>query len=465
MKRRILIVDDEEIFLVQLKMVLKGMGLEISTARNGADALQKLGERNFNIVVTDLKMPGMDGLQLLENIRKSYPHIYVVIVTAYGEIPQVVQAMKLGAYDFIQKPFDINLLELSLKKILQTHALMEENVSLRREVEERYDFHQIVGKNHRMKRVYELITLAAESDTTTLIRGETGTGKELVAKAIHYHSTRKKKPLITVNCAAIPETLLESELFGHEKGAFTGAHNQKIGSFELAQQGTLFLDEIGDCPLSIQGKLLRFLQEKEIRRVGGNRIIKVDARVISATNQNLEECVKQGKFREDLYYRINVLFINLPPLRERLDDIPLLVSHFLKKYGDPRSGGIKNVSPEALNSLFRYHWSGNIRELENTIEKSVLIEKGPTIQRFDFSPISEANSFSMQANPPLPLDTSVPFREMKKGLIYAWESEYLKAVLSKNRGNITLAAKQAGLNYKTFYEKLVRYGLDRKEFL
>lgn len=465
MKRRILIVDDEEIFLAQIKMALKGIGLEISTARNGIEALQKLEERDFNIVVTDLKMPGMDGLQLLDNIRKSYPHIYVVIVTAYGDIPQVVQAMKLGAYDFIQKPFDINLLELSLKKILQTHALIEENVSLRREIEERYDFHQIVGKNHRMKRVYELITLAAESHTTTLIRGETGTGKELVAKAIHYNSLRKKSPLVTVNCAAIPETLLEAELFGYEKGAFTGAHTQKIGSFELAHQGTLFLDEIGDCPLSTQGKLLRFLQEKEIRRVGGNKIIKVDARVISATNQNLEEWVKQGKFREDLYYRVNVLSIHLPPLRERLDDIPLLASHFLKKFGDPRSREIKNISSEALNSLFRYHWPGNIRELKNTIEKSVLIEKGPTIQQFDFSPISTANPLYKQANLPLPLDTSMTFMEMKKGLIHAWESEYLKAVLSKNRGNITLAAKQAGLNYKTFYEKLVKYGVDRKEFL
>ncbi|RJP58920.1 MAG: sigma-54-dependent Fis family transcriptional regulator [Deltaproteobacteria bacterium] len=465
MKRRILIVDDEEIFLVQLKMALKGMGLEISTARNGTDALHKLEQKDFNIVLTDLKMPGMDGLQLLENIRKSYPHIYVVIVTAYGEIPQVVQAMRLGAYDFIQKPFDINLLELSLKKILQTHALMEENVSLRREVEERYDFHQIVGKNHRMKRVYELITLAAGSDTTTLIRGETGTGKELVAKAIHYHSPRKKKPLITVNCVAIPETLLESELFGHEKGAFTGAHNRKIGSFELADQGTLFLDEIGDCPLPLQGKLLRFLQEKEIRRVGGNRIINIDARVISATNQNLEEWVKQGKFREDLYYRINVLSIHLPPLRERLDDIPFLASHFLKKYGDLFGKGVKDVSPEALNSLFQYHWPGNIRELENVIEKSVVTEKGATIQRFDLSSISEASPFSRQTNLPLPLDTGMPFREMKEGLIHAWESEYLKASLSKNRGNITQAARQSGLNYKTFYEKLVKYGLERKEFL
>ncbi|MDY6853986.1 MAG: sigma-54 dependent transcriptional regulator [Thermodesulfobacteriota bacterium] len=464
MKRRILIVDDEEIFLIQLKIALKGMGVEISTAQSGVEALEKLEETHFDIVLTDLKMPKMNGLELLEKTKEAHPNICVVIITGHGEVSQAVQAMKLGAYDFIQKPFDINLLELSLKKILATQDLIQENVSLRKEIEERYDFHQIVGKNHKMKRVYELITLASQTDTNTLILGETGTGKELVAKAIHYHSPRRKKPMITVNCAAIPEALLESELFGHEKGSFTGAHNQRIGSFELAHQGTLFLDEIGDLPLSIQGKLLRSLQEKEIRRVGGNKNIKLDVRILLATNQNLEELVREKKYREDLYYRINVLSIHLPPLRDRLDDIPLLAAHFLRKSATLSSREVKVLSHKALNSLFCHHWPGNVRELENLIEKAVLLEKGETIRSFDFIAPSWENAFPDETTLPLTINTSLPFKETKERLIQRMEREYLKEMLSKNRGNITQSAKQAGLNYKTFYEKLAKYSLDSKKF-
>jgi two-component system response regulator HydG len=464
MKKRILIVNDEEALLVQLKDVLKGMGMDIYTAQNGIEALHKLAERNFNIVLADLKMPKMDGLQLLENIKKSYPNTYVVIMSDFGQIPQAVKAMKLGAYDFIQKPFDIDLLRLSLKKLLQTQDIIEENISLRKEVEEKYDFHHIVGKNYKMRKIYELITLAAEKDTTTLIWGETGTGKELIAKAIHYHSPRKKKSLIIVNCPAIPESLLESELFGHEKGSFTGAHTQRIGRFELAHQGTILLDEIGDFPLSMQGKLLRFLQDKEIRRVGGRDTLNLDVRILLATNRNLEELVSQGKFREDLYYRVNVLSISIPPLRERVDDIPLLAEHFLKKYAGLHNREENNISADAMNSLIQYPWPGNVRELENVIEKAVLLNKGETIDRFDLSILQKIPLYFGEADMYMPVETDLPYKEIKERLLNNWEREYLKGVLSKNSGNITQAAKQAGLNYKTFYEKLLKHSIDRKQF-
>jgi len=464
MKKRILIVDDEDIFLDQLSVALKSMGAEIFTAKNGVEALQRLVEKDFNIILVDLRMPRMDGLELLENIKKTYPAAAVVIISGYGDIPQVVKAMKLGAYDFLQKPFDLDLLELSLKKILQTQDLIEENISLRKEVEERYDFHKIVGKNHKIQRVYELITLAAETDTTTLILGETGTGKDLVARAIHYHSPRRKSPLVTVNCCAVPESLLESELFGHEKGSFTGAHTQRIGRFESAHGGTLFLDEIGDLPSVLQGKLLRFLQEKEISRVGGNKTIRLDVRILSATNQDLAELVKQGRFRKDLYYRINVLSIELPPLRERLDDIPFLASHFLRKYGDLFNRCVDKISPEVLNSLYQYTWPGNVRELENVIEKAVLMERGETIEKLGFPIMSGTNHPFNHADSALPINTDLPFKELKESLIHKWEIEYLGALLQENKGNISRAAKQARLNYKTFYEKLVKYGFDRKQF-
>ncbi len=464
MKKRILIVDDEEIFLVQLKAALEAMGMDTFMAKDGLEALERLRKMDFAVVLADMKMPRMDGLELLEKIKKLYPHTYVVMISGHGEVSKVVKAMKLGAYDFLQKPFDLELLEISLRKIFQTQDLIEENISLRKEVEGRYDFHQIVGKNHRMREVYELISLAAETDTTTLITGETGTGKELVAKAIHYNGPRKKKPLITVNCAAIPEPLLQSELFGHEKGSFTGAHTRRLGRFELAHQGTLFLDEIGDIPFSVQGKLLRFLQEKEIRRLGGDKIMRLNVRIISATNQNLAELAKERKFREDLYYRINVLTIHLPPLRERLDDIPLLAEYFLEKYRAVLDRKVNEICPEALDSLFRYHWPGNVRELENEVEKAVLLEKGDTIRRFETLTPSGGNSLSGETSLPLPGDADLPFKQMKAEIIALWEREYLRKVLSRNRGNITRAAKEAELNYKTFYEKFVRYGFSREEF-
>lgn len=380
----ILIVDDEKNYLVVLEALLSGEGYEIITSEAAAGALETLREADIDLVITDMKMPGMNGMALLEACKKAKPDIPVIMMTAYGTIEMAVEAMKKHAYDYIQKPFENEQLKLTIKKALENSRLIKENRLLTQALSDRFKCGNMVGKSEQMLKIYDLIDKVAPSTASVLITGPSGTGKELIAKAVHYQSPRKHRPFVSVNCGALTETLLESELFGHEKGAFTGAIAMKKGRFELADEGTLFLDEVGDMPSSLQVKLLRVLQEMEFERVGGTRSITVDVRVVSASNRNIKEDVAQGRFREDLYYRLNVINIEVPPLRERLDDIPLLVKHFVEKYKGDRNDDMIKLTPEAWKALYAYGWPGNVRELENVIERAVVLHSGEMIGIEDF---------------------------------------------------------------------------------
>ncbi len=379
----ILIVDDEKNYLVVLEALLGPEGYEIMTTDNAADALRLIRDSDLDLVITDMKMPGMSGMELLEESKKIRPELPVIMMTAYGTIELAVEAMKKQAYDYITKPFQNEQLKLTIKKALENHRLARENRRLNDALLDRYRFGNIVGKSKPMLKVYDLVSRIAQSRASVLITGPSGTGKELIAKAIHYNSPRKDKPFVSINCGALTETLLESELFGHEKGAFTGAVAMKKGRFEVADGGTLFLDEVGDMPQPLQVKLLRVLQEMEFERVGGTRSIKVDVRVLSASNRNIKEDVEKGLFREDLYYRLNVMNIEVPPLRERIDDIPLLVKHFIEKYREDEGKDKIELSPEAWKALYSYSWPGNVRELENVIERAVVLSSGGKISLED----------------------------------------------------------------------------------
>ncbi|RLF60407.1 MAG: sigma-54-dependent Fis family transcriptional regulator [Thermoplasmata archaeon] len=379
----ILIVDDEKNYLVVLEALLGPEGYEIMTTDNAADALRLIRDSDLDLVITDMKMPGMSGMELLEESKKIRPELPVIMMTAYGTIELAVEAMKKQAYDYITKPFQNEQLKLTIKKALENHRLARENRRLNDALLDRYRFGNIVGKSKPMLKVYDLVSRIAQSRASVLITGPSGTGKELIAKAIHYNSPRKDKPFVSINCGALTETLLESELFGHEKGAFTGAVAMKKGRFEVADGGTLFLDEVGDMPQPLQVKLLRVLQEMEFERVGGTRSIKVDVRVLSASNRNIKEDVEKGLFREDLYYRLNVMNIEVPPLRERIDDIPLLVKHFIEKYREDEGKDKIELSPEAWKALYSYSWPGNVRELENVIERAMVLSSGGKISLED----------------------------------------------------------------------------------
>jgi DNA-binding NtrC family response regulator len=378
---KILIVDDEVNLLQSLSDVLKRKGYSVATAQNGLEALGKLKERYFNIAIVDLKMPKMGGMELLEVIKERYPQTLVVVLTGYGTIKSAVNAIKKGAHSYLTKPFRPDEIILITNKIMEEENLREENRFLRQELEKK---EEIITQNKKMRRLKELIEQVARTDATVLITGETGTGKELVARAIYQSSPRKKNLFVRVNCAALAEGVLESELFGHERGAFTDAYIQKRGRFELADRGTLFLDEIGDIPLATQVKLLRVLQEGELERVGAEETIKVDVRIIAATNQNLSQAIKEKRFREDLFYRLNVVSLELPPLRERKEDIPLLAQYLLRKHRRLNKQ-VEGISKEALDCLISYSWPGNIRELENTIERAVILAKKPLIKKEDLS--------------------------------------------------------------------------------
>jgi two-component system NtrC family response regulator len=379
----ILIVDDEKNYRVVLEALLAPEGYEIVTANGGVEAIQIVTEGDIDLVVTDMKMPGMNGMELLEACKKAKPDIPVVMMTAYGTIEMAVEAMKKQAFDYITKPFQNEQLKLTIRKALENHRLVKENRMLNQALTERFRFGNIIGKSKPMLKVFDLITKVAQTKSSVLITGASGTGKELIAKAVHYNSQRKDRPFISINCGALTETLLESELFGHEKGAFTGAVALKKGRFELADGGTLFLDEVGDMPPPLQVKLLRVLQEMEFERVGGTRTIKVDVRVLSASNRNIKEDVANEAFREDLFYRLNVIQIEVPSLRERLDDIPLLVEHFIQKYR-PEGGPRPELSPAARKTLYSYAWPGNVRELENVIERAVVLNSSGVITPEDF---------------------------------------------------------------------------------
>lgn len=374
MSATILIVDDEPNYLVILEELLTEEGYTVLTAENASKGFELASGHDVDVVVTDMKMPGIDGMAFLDSLHRLKPDVPIIMMTAYGTIEKAVEAMKKGAFDYICKPFENEEFKIIIAKAVEHYRLIRRNRELEDAIKNRYSFQNIIGKSPAMEKVFYVVEKIAPSRSTVLITGESGTGKELIAKAIHYQSPRKDKPFVSVNCGALPETLLESELFGHERGAFTGAIQQRKGRFELAHEGTLFLDEISEMPLHLQVKLLRVLQEMEFERVGGTQTIRVDVRIIAATNRDLKKEVELGRFRSDLFYRLNVVNIHLPPLRERVEDIPLLIAHFLDKYS--KEAGSKNtftVDKEAMRCLMEYHWPGNVRELENVIERAILL--------------------------------------------------------------------------------------------
>ena len=445
-KVKILVVDDEAIMRDSLRDWLGDAGYQVLTAENGSQALEVIEKGKPGIVIADLVMPGMDGIELLKRAREISAGIEVIIITAYGSIPTAITAMREGAYDYIEKPFCPEKAELLIERLAEHKGLIEENISLHQKLEERYRFENIIAKSPRMKQVIEVIKVVAKSNATVLITGESGTGKELVARAVHSQSYRKDKPFIAVSCAALPETLLESELFGHEKGSFTGAHAQRKGKFETANKGTIFLDEIGEMSANIQVHLLRVLEEKEFSRVGGNELIKVDVRVVSATNKDMKQAVADGQFREDLYYRLNVVTIELPPLRERKEDIPLLAQHFLKKFAMENQKEVTGFSPEATDFLLKYEWPGNVRELENAIERAVILAKSPYIESADLPQESLTLAQSVLSGKNL--------EEIEKG--------HIINVIDETGGNYSKAARILGISRATLYNKIRAYQLSIK---
>ncbi len=441
---RILIVDDEEIMRESLTDWLKEDGYEVLAVEDGFKALEAIQAGSWSVMLVDLKMPKMDGLEVLREVKRLQLNIPVIIITAYATVDTAVAAMKEGAYDYIIKPFNPEELALTIKKIIEHQHLLKENILLRKELSKRYQFQDIIGKSQKMQSVFELIRTVAPTKSTILIQGESGTGKEMVARAIHEASIRKDYPFIDLACGALPETLLEAELFGHEKGAFTGANFQKKGKIELADGGTLFLDEIGDISLKSQVDLLRVLQEREFRRLGGTETIKVDVRIIAATNKDLLKLVEQGKFRDDLFYRINVITITIPPLRDRKEDIPLLITHFLTKYNMETGKKIEKISEGALNMLMDYHWPGNVRELENTIEHAVVVTEGNMIMHQALPDLFKKQNF-------IQFDSKKSLDEMEK--------QHIIQVLKEHHGNISRTAEVLGINRVTLYRKIKEYNI------
>jgi DNA-binding NtrC family response regulator len=460
-KRRILIVEDEDAARQQLQHLLAAdADLHIDSTSNGKVALEWLTERNYSMVLTDLRMAGLDGMDLIREIQQRSLPVTVIVMTGDTSIHEAVEAIRLGAYDFLLKPIDLDYLRLAMKRALRERSLLDEVTNLRAQLQANYSFHNILSKNPRMHALFELIANVADSHSTVLIEGETGTGKEQVARAIHSTSSRRSAPLVAVNCAALPEGLLESELFGHEKGSFTSAVGQRRGRFEMANGGTLFLDEVGDVPAPMQAKLLRVLQERRFERVGGTETIEVDVRVIAATNRSLQGLVKEGKFREDLFYRFNVVRIDLPPLRDRTEDIPILVTHFIEKYTRPGEMP-KQLDPDAMEVLMNYNWPGNIRQLENSIERACVTTRGPTIQMQNLPsevlyPPTPALPFEINLDRPLP--------ELVKDIVATVEQEYLRKALLKTQGNVSRGARVCGLSRRCMTAKMAEYKLDKAVF-
>jgi DNA-binding NtrC family response regulator len=459
---RVLIVDDSETACKQIRLFLESdAGIAVDMASNGSDALKALDERPYSVVVTDLKMPRLDGLQLLAEVQKRGLPADVIITSGFGTVDDAVQAMRLGAVDFLTKPINLEHLKLVVQRALRERALEAEVTALREKLDEQFVFHSILSKSARMHDVFELISHVAETISTVLIYGETGTGKELVARAVHQASPRRNLPFVAVNCAALPESLLESELFGHEKGSFTGAAGQRKGRFELANLGTIFLDEIGEIPLSMQAKLLRVLQERRFERVGGTQTVETDVRVVAASNKDLLRLAKEGKFREDLYYRLNVVKIDLPRLCERAEDVPLLAQHFVQKFSRP-SAAPKTISPEAMEALIQFRWPGNIRELENAIERACVTSRDDVIRPENLPPDVLKPAPPRHRLPPV--DFSRPLSPQIAELTAAYEERYLRRALKRTHAHIGRTARLTGLSRRTITEKLALYQIDKSEF-
>ncbi|MCX7794616.1 MAG: sigma-54 dependent transcriptional regulator [Thermodesulfovibrionales bacterium] len=456
--RRVLVIDDDETVRDVLNSFLGEKGFEVITAERGESGLELLLSEKFDLALVDLVMPGMGGIDILKELSSRKIKLPVIIITAYGTIQNAVEAMKLGAFDYVTKPFNLDEIMLLIERALEHARLEKENLLLRKQLRQRYNFSGLIGDSIKMQRVYELIEKVADTDSTILITGESGTGKELVAKTIHYNSSRADGPFVPLNCAAIPRDLLESELFGHEKGAFTGAISTRIGRFELANNGTLFLDEIGELDPSLQVKLLRVIQEREFERVGGVKTIKVDVRIIAATNRNLEEAVAEGKFREDLYWRLNVIPIHLPPLRERREDIPLLVDYFIKKFQRKRKGRALVIPPEAMSILIKYEWPGNVRELENLIERLSVLITDETVKIQDLpEKFIKSSAIREEAisNIPAFTDEGIDLQKVVEDI----ERDLILKALQKAEGVRSKAATLLGINRTTLIEKMKRLGI------
>ncbi len=460
MDRRILVVDDSELICEQLSQLLARPDRRIKVAHDGTTALEWLTERNFSVVLTDLRLPGIDGLDLIREIRSRDLPATVIVMTGHASIDSAVEAMKLGAYDYLVKPIDNVRLEFLVQKALEDRKLQDEVRALRQGLHQRYSYHNLFGKSTKMREVFARVARVSASNCTVLVTGETGTGKELVAQAVHYNDKTRRGPLVAVNCAALPEPLLESEFFGHEKGAFTGADRQKKGRFEQAGGGTLLLDEIGALPLGMQAKLLRVLQDGTFERVGGGEVIHTDTRILAATNLDLAQAVAAGRFREDLYYRLNVVSIELPPLRERIEDLPLLVEHFLTRLAE-RGFPSKSMNRETLSRLARYEWPGNVRELEHVVEQMVVTTPGPVIEPENLPP----QIVSTREEPfCLEFDIRRPLQSITDELTERIERAYLQRVLERYRGRIDRCAEHCGLSRRSISEKLRRYRIDKAEF-
>ena len=452
--KKILIVDDEPHVLELLSVALEDEGYRILVANNGREALCQLKKEQPQVVLLDIRMPDVDGLEVLRQIKQINKATSVIMMTAYGAMETVLEAIQLGAYDYLTKPLDLKKVRLLIRRALEAQKLAQEVASLRLKLKEKYQLENIVGTHPKMLEVYKMMARVVDNKATVLIMGETGTGKEVVARAIHFNGLLKEGPFVAIDCASLPSDLLESELFGHEKGAFTGAIAQKMGKFELADKGTLFLDEVGNLTLATQAKLLRFLQEKKIERVGGTRPIELEVRVIAATNLDLEKAVQEGSFREDLYYRLNVVTMPLPPLRERRNDIPLLVEHFLQKYESEFKGKVKYVAPETMDLLTSYNWPGNVRELENVIERAIVIGKTEGILVEDLplriQKLASGTDLGM-------LSEKIPFEQRVEN----FEKKLIIDALEKASWIQTKAAELLGTNRSTIRYKMKKYGIKR----
>src|SRR5262249_12832176 len=456
-KRRILIAEDNEVNRQQVKHLLESGQIEVDTVGDGVQALEAVTANTYGVVITDLKMPRLSGMQLIEEVQKRRLPVTVIVTTGYGSIDEAVQAMRFGAYNFLTKPIDIPHLRVVVQQAMRERQLQDEVVSLREQLQNRYSFHNILRKSPRMHALFELVSNLAHTTATVLIEGETGTGKEVVARAIHAASSVRSGPMIAVNCAALPENLLESELFGHEKGSFTSAVGQRKGRFELADGGTMFLDEVGDVPAAMQAKLLRVLQERKFERVGGTESIEVDVRVIAATNRPLQRLVKQGTFREDLYYRLNVVKIDLPPLRERLEDVPLLASHDAQKYAPP-GGPPTQISPAPSHVRLSDRWRGNIRELEHVVERASVTTRGKVIEPDN---LPQELTAAPPQKTPFHIDLERPLPKLLQEAIANIEQSYIRKALKKARGNVGRCARICGLSRRSVTAKIAEYKIDK----
>src|SRR4030065_963925 len=446
-KKTILVVEDDPNVGESIRLLLKKTGYETLLASNGKEALPLFRQETVDLVITDLVMPKMDGIELLEEVKRLRPETEVIVISAQGTIEKAVQAIKLGAFDFIEKPINPRVISLVVERALEKQTLVLQNRDLRSKLEDKFHLKNIIGRSEKMVKIFELIQHIAPYDSSVLIIGESGTGKELIANAIHYNSPRASMPFIKVSCASLSEGIIESELFGHEKGAFTGAIASRVGAFEMAHQGTLFLDEVEDIPLSTQIKLLRVLQEGEFERVGGNKTLKVNIRVIAASNRDLQEAVRKGAFREDLYYRLNVVNIKLPALRDRREDIPFLVNFFVEKFNQKYRMKVKGISQRAMNLLMDYQWNGNVRELENTIE-SILVINSPEVLDLQHLP-QEVRDFQEEQGV-IPFKIGTPLEEV--------EREMLAQTLKATKGNKRRAAELLGVNVRTIHRKIEAMG-------